>query len=192
MGPKGALGCPPTVGRRPLPLGTATLAGVERGAEAGLRPRHPCPSYPGVWRKGRNSMDAGRGLQGARGCRSAPRSQTLCRRAGSKLRGRGDAAGAAEPWALGLLGSRPVGPTVHGRGGRPRQEGGLSRARSHPSPNLSRTDPHWAPEGSNCPAPSRGPHQPFETSKAQAEVSEGGGESESMTLGRRAPPKTPL
>lgn len=58
-----------------------------------------------------------------------------------------------------------------------------------PTPALiwSRTDPHWASEGSNCPAPSRAQHQPFETSKAQAEASEGGGESKSMALGRRAP-----
>lgn len=86
-----------------------------------------------------------------------------------------------------------MGPTVHGRGGRQRQEGGLSSARSHPSPIWSRTDPHWASEGSNGPAPSRGQHQPFETSKAQAEVSQGGGESQEYNfLWAGGPPQSPL
>ena len=85
-----------------------------------------------------------------------------------------------------------MGPTVHGQGGHQTARGRTSQCPG-PSPALiwSRTGPHWASKGSNCPAPSRGQHQPFETSKAQAEVSEGEGGSKSMTLGRRALPKPP-
>lgn len=67
----------------------AYLVAVEGGAEGGL---NLCPglallpSCPAIWRKGRGSAPTGRGLlRGPTAAGVAPRSQTLCVRAGSKL-----------------------------------------------------------------------------------------------------------
>lgn len=158
---------------------------------------HPWPSCPGIQGRERDGAHGGRGSpKGPHSCQvSTEKSDAVCeswKQAGER---EWDADEAAEPQAWGLPRSHPAGPTMLGQGGCQEARGRTSKCpRPTPALTCSGTAAPTGPRGSNCPAPSRGVNtEPFETSKAQAEVSEGkgGGGSKSRTLGRRAPPSPP-
>lgn len=134
MGPKGALGSPLTVGRRPLPLGTATLIDVEGWARLAPPPPlselcHPCPSCPGIWRKERNSTHAGRGLRGARGCWVSTEKSDTVQESWKQAGGTGwDAAGQLNPGCWDSPGAAQWAPLCMGKEGTKLQEGGLPSA----------------------------------------------------------------
>ena len=187
----------PKVGPAP-----AALVG---GGEEGPRPpspqplsglSHPCPSFPGIWKKERDGAQLGWGpLRGPSSCRVSTEKSDAVRESWKQAGERWDVEGAAEPQVPGLPRSHPAGPTVRGQGGGQETRGRTSQC---PGPTLAPPRSRTAPPTGLQGAPTAQPHpgvntEPFETSKAQAGLSEcgGGGGSKSMTLGRRAP-QTPL